>query len=223
MRIFRDAAVAVFFCVLTLLSIKVYFAVDPWQTAAVQTAAEFHSQSVQALKLQSALTASVYRIADDADGILEETKGALDWITNDMHLQLADLNRTVARTTDRMEVDFDSQLTAAQTSLARTTAGAGAAVSGASEIERQISDALPLFLDCDHNPDCVFNRYVGMARGLEKMSQAWGAEAKPISRHVEKTTEDVERIADKFTQPRSSWGKLWDGVKTAAYVISRFL
>jgi len=34
-------------------------------------------------------------------------------------------------------------------------------------IAAQIDDSLPLFLDCDHNPDCVFNRYVGVSRGIE--------------------------------------------------------
>jgi len=34
-------------------------------------------------------------------------------------------------------------------------------------ITAQIDDSLPVFLDCDHNPDCVFNRYVGVSRGIE--------------------------------------------------------
>jgi hypothetical protein len=34
-------------------------------------------------------------------------------------------------------------------------------------IAAQIDDSLPMFLDCDHNPDCVFNRYVGVSRGIE--------------------------------------------------------
>jgi len=34
-------------------------------------------------------------------------------------------------------------------------------------IAAQIDDSLPMFLDCDHNPDCLFNRYVGVSRGIE--------------------------------------------------------
>jgi len=34
-------------------------------------------------------------------------------------------------------------------------------------IAAQVDDSLPLFLNCDHNPDCVFNRYVGVSRGVE--------------------------------------------------------
>jgi hypothetical protein len=35
-------------------------------------------------------------------------------------------------------------------------------------ITAQVDESLPLFLDCDHNPDCVFNRYVGASKGIEK-------------------------------------------------------
>ena len=38
-------------------------------------------------------------------------------------------------------------------------------------IAAQVDGALPLFLDCDHNPDCVFNRYVGVSQGIERASQ----------------------------------------------------
>jgi hypothetical protein len=38
-------------------------------------------------------------------------------------------------------------------------------------ITAQVNEALPLFLDCDHNPDCAFNRYVGVSRGIERAAQ----------------------------------------------------
>lgn len=34
----------------------------------------------------------------------------------------------------------------------------------------QIDDAAPMFLDCDHNADCLFNRYVGASKGIERAS-----------------------------------------------------
>ena len=37
-----------------------------------------------------------------------------------------------------------------------------------------MNDALPLFLDCDHNPDCVFNRYVGASKGIERAATNFG-------------------------------------------------
>lgn len=41
-------------------------------------------------------------------------------------------------------------------------------------IAAQVDDALPLYLDCDHNPDCVFNRYVGVSKGIERASLNFG-------------------------------------------------
>ena len=41
-------------------------------------------------------------------------------------------------------------------------------------IAAQVNAALPLFLDCDHNVDCAFNRYVGASRGIERAALNFG-------------------------------------------------
>ena len=41
-------------------------------------------------------------------------------------------------------------------------------------IAAQVNASLPLFLDCDHNVDCVFNRYVGASRGIERAALNFG-------------------------------------------------
>jgi hypothetical protein len=41
-------------------------------------------------------------------------------------------------------------------------------------ITAQVNNALPLFLDCDHNPDCAFNRYVGASKGIERAAMNVG-------------------------------------------------
>jgi hypothetical protein len=48
-------------------------------------------------------------------------------------------------------------------------------------ITAQVSDALPLFLDCDHNADCVFNRYVGASRGIERAAFNFGKASTDLS------------------------------------------
>jgi hypothetical protein len=48
-------------------------------------------------------------------------------------------------------------------------------------ITAQVNDALPLFLDCDHNPDCVFNRYVGASRGIERAAINFGKASSDVS------------------------------------------
>ncbi len=41
-------------------------------------------------------------------------------------------------------------------------------------ITKQVDDAAPLFLDCEYNPDCVFNRYVGASKGIERAAMNFG-------------------------------------------------
>jgi len=41
-------------------------------------------------------------------------------------------------------------------------------------VTAQVNGALPLFLDCDHNPDCAFNRYVGASKGIERAAMNFG-------------------------------------------------
>jgi hypothetical protein len=49
------------------------------------------------------------------------------------------------------------------------------------DIMAQVGGALPLFLDCDHNSDCVFNRYVGASRGIERAASNFGKASADIS------------------------------------------
>src|SRR5580692_11685724 len=106
-------------------------------------------------------------------------------------------------------------------------------------ITAQVNDSLPMYLDCDHNPDCVFNRYVGVSKGVERasanfgqMSQdvrgvlppmldTWsqiGAGVSGVTRNVDGITADVHTMTTAATKPKSFWGKVWAGIT----VTSRF-
>ena len=41
-------------------------------------------------------------------------------------------------------------------------------------VTKQVDDAAPLFLDCEFNTDCVFNRYVGASKGIERAALNFG-------------------------------------------------
>jgi hypothetical protein len=47
-------------------------------------------------------------------------------------------------------------------------------------ITAQIDDSLPLFLDCAHNPDCLFNRYVGASKGIERAALNFGEASQDV-------------------------------------------
>jgi hypothetical protein len=44
----------------------------------------------------------------------------------------------------------------------------------AASITKQADDAAPLFLDCEFNQDCLFNRYVGASKGIERAAMNFG-------------------------------------------------
>jgi ABC-type transporter Mla subunit MlaD len=44
----------------------------------------------------------------------------------------------------------------------------------AASVAKQVDDAAPLFLDCEFNPDCFFNRYVGASKGIERAALNFG-------------------------------------------------
>ena len=69
-------------------------------------------------------------------------------------------------------------------------------------IAAQIDDSLPMFLDCDHNPDCVFNRYVGVSRGIETAAT------------------DVSGMSRDFRRDWPAYLKTWQdiGVQTDGFV-----
>jgi len=74
-------------------------------------------------------------------------------------------------------------------------------------ITAQVNDALPLFLDCDHNPDCVFNRYVGASKGIESAAMNFGQASADVRRAVPQTL--------------STWNQIGVGVAATASNLDR--
>ena len=48
------------------------------------------------------------------------------------------------------------------------------AIDHTASIAKQVDDAAPLWLDCEYNPDCLFNRYVGASKGIERAALNFG-------------------------------------------------
>jgi hypothetical protein len=101
-----------------------------------------------------------------ASEIAETRKAALS-ISGSLDKRLAliqgDLNGHVAK----IRTDLNAQLTAANGTIANTA-------EPFQLIGRHAADAAPLFLDCDHNADCLYNRWVGFSRGTERAADGIG-------------------------------------------------
>lgn len=79
-------------------------------------------------------------------------------------------------------------------------------------VAEQVDAAAPDFLDCDHNPNCLFNRYVGIARGVEQSSLAIGkalplltTEAEQTGLHIDRIAGSVDLFVQKVTKPQPLW------------------
>jgi hypothetical protein len=44
----------------------------------------------------------------------------------------------------------------------------------AGNLAKQVDDTAPMFLNCEYNPDCIFNRYVGASKGIERAALNFG-------------------------------------------------
>lgn len=74
-------------------------------------------------------------------------------------------------------------------------------------VTAQVNSALPLFLDCDHNPDCVFNRYVGASKGIERAAM-----------NFSQTTTDVRNAVPQML---ATWNQIGVGVADTASNLDR--
>jgi hypothetical protein len=114
---------------------------------------------------------------------------------------------------------------------------------GAAAITTQVNGALPLYLDCDHNPDCVFNRYVGVSKGVERASQNFGQMSQDVrgalppmiktwsrigldvsgtAANVDGITADVHTMTTAATKRKTFWGKVWAGITVTSRFASLF-
>jgi hypothetical protein len=80
----------------------------------------------------------------------------------------------IRETADRRLGDTLARADRALDTLEATRQDLKPTLKNADAITAQVNDALPLFLDCDHNPDCVFNRYVGASKGIERAASNFG-------------------------------------------------
>jgi hypothetical protein len=180
--------------------------------------------------------ASVATVATTATDLDEKLTPAIAAVpvqlaaTNKSIGRVADSFHQAAGTLDQARADFNSQLTntnkavrdAANGIVSATDANGNAAgeISSAfrsaaapiHDLGQQLADVGPLWLDCDHNPDCAFNRYQGTMKALEKAS----LQAPETAEAWKGISVDVRRVTDRVTAKKKWWQKLEDfGILTA--------
>ena len=133
----------------------------------------------------SALALSDRQATAFRTGVLEQTANLADTANRRFGSTLSQVDSTLA-TTRSLEVSL-------QPTLLHSAA-----------VAAQIDDSLPMFLNCDHNPDCVFNRYVGVSRGIETAAI------------------DVSGMSRDFRRDWPAYLKTWQdiGVQTDSFAVN---
>jgi hypothetical protein len=175
------------------------------------------------------------QIAASRGDLLVLTEREADALRHDLMTQTT----AVLTTADRRLGDTLSRVDTALATVDSLRQDLKPSLDGAAAIAAQVNGALPLYLDCDHNPDCVFNRYVGVSKGVERASQNFGQMSQDVrgalppmlktwsqigvdvsgtAANVDGITADVHTMTKAATKPKSFWGKVWAGIA----VTSRF-
>jgi hypothetical protein len=152
--------------------------------------------AVCAIGLVRAATATVSAVPGEMDAtrtaVVGEVRAARVDVLARSERQVAALRRDVLAEAGEMRVmadrrvgdslaRFDAAVTMANGRLGEFT---GAAAGLRSDFQQtlqpvgalatQVNEAAPMFLDCQYNADCVFNRYVGVSTGVERAALNFG-------------------------------------------------
>jgi ABC-type transporter Mla subunit MlaD len=151
---------------------------------------------VCAILLLRAATATVSAIPGELEGTRAELIGVVEAAREDLAAQVGFARQDVLARSERqlaalrtdaltevaeirkmVDRRLGDTLARADTALGTVEAlrqGLQPALDNSAAIAAQVNASLPLFLDCDHNVDCVFNRYVGVSKGMERAAQNFG-------------------------------------------------
>ena len=175
------------------------------------------------------------QVADSRRDLLARTEREADALRKDVMAEASEVRITA----DRRLGDTLSRVDTALATVDSLRQDLKPLFDHTAGITAQVNDALPLYLDCDHNPDCVFNRYVGVSKGVERASanfgqmsqdvrgalppmlKTWsqiGVDASATTVNVDGITADVHTMTTIAAKPKTFWGKVWAGIT----VTSRF-
>jgi hypothetical protein len=161
----------------------------------------------------------------------ERLSAALDLLDRRSGEALAEVHATT-RNADRHTGEALDILRTAAASIATQMSGLTATLKPIQETAQQLDDAAPLWLDCEFNPDCAFNRYQGVSKAFEKTAQVIAKEAPAMAASVDRiaassagvamsadeTGKEVTIAAKRFNAPLTTLQKVQMWIQT----MSRF-
>ena len=132
-------------------------------------------------ELQATRTALVGQVAAVRGDLTGQIEAARKDLLRRTERQVAALRTDVMgqateirTTTDRRVGDALGRVDATLAKVEELRGDLKPAIAHTASIAQQVDDAAPLWLDCEYNQDCLFNRYVGASKGIERAAQSFG-------------------------------------------------
>ena len=200
------------------------------------------------LQNERSITASIDTVPGIADQHLKVLEGKMDAVTllaagaiatidkrlgsiqSAANVQLAEANRSISQVSGAVAVALPQITKSASDSLASATVDvhqiSGDVHQAAAPIAStasQFNDAAPLFLDCEFNEDCIFNRFQGVSKATEQTLQAVAKAAPKIADATAKIEADIQREADAITKPKRWYQKLFGALALSGEVVAHIL
>lgn len=208
-----------------LFTLRTTVAVVPHEIA--QTRVELVHQ-VDALRLDS-----LAEIDKQATGIRKDANIQLAVIRKDAVAQIVQIAGIADRQLSGTRSDLKQTVAESVKTLIGPVEGLRSdlqpVIANTASLTKQVDEQAPLFLDCESNPDCVFNRFQGTSKAIEKTMEAvavaapqLGESAVANGKNFAGITEDAHKFTTQFTAKRSLKQKIWNGFKAVAELASRF-
>ncbi len=123
------------------------------------------------------------------DRLTKVTNAAIERLTFRVDDQMSTLNRNLDGALHRVTDD-----------VGRSLRGVDPVLVNVAGITGQVNDALPMFLECEGNDNCVFKRYVRVSDSIDTSTAAFAETAPPTLRAVQSTSESVSSIAESWAK-----------------------
>ena len=212
----RAAVVATWAITLWRVALVVLISVLAWQAYNLRNLPSWTERQVTR-EADATRAAALSAIGDTRKDVLGQVAALRKDVMSraDATLQVADKHLTALDgNVAGLSGTLDTQLKRTGDSVVEVAGDLRPALAHVNSITGQVDDAAPLFLDCDHNPDCVFNRYVGASKGVELaarnfslMSTDAGKALPSILRNVDLFTASSIKASDKTAEVMGNFAK----------------
>jgi hypothetical protein len=168
--------------------------------------------------IPSLLTLTATELDKTIPSLLTLTATELDKTRETIQSMAGTIDRRVAAIQEAADLRLASLQADSNAQLSRITGQLEGTLKPINLITDRVGKALPDFLDCYNpatgkgNPDCLFNRWVGMGRGIESTAGS-----------IAKISSDISTLTHNAVKPVPWWRRILGDLEAGAIVGSKFI